>query len=149
MGIVDDITSRFVGRHENPMEQLRSPIMKVLLAEDDPTMRHMMATLLSRKGISCTVAENGERAVAAWEEGQFDAVLMDVQMPVMDGFKATRVIREKELARGGHTPIIAVTAYAMASDREKCLDSGMDDYIAKPINFSEFFSLVTKYDPSS
>jgi CheY-like chemotaxis protein len=123
--------------------------MRILIAEDDPTIRHMMQTLVSRQGISCTLAENGERAVAAWEESEYDAVIMDVQMPVMDGCEASRMIREKELQRGGHTPIIAITAYAMASDREKYLNCGMDDYITKPIDFSAFLTLISKYDSAS
>ena len=122
--------------------------MRILVAEDDPTMRQLMATLLSRKGITCTVVENGLSAVEAWDQDQFDFILMDVQMPVMDGYKATRLIREREIARGGRTIIIAVTAYAMVTDREKCLDSGMDDYVTKPIDFDELLSLLKKHSES-
>jgi CheY-like chemotaxis protein/HPt (histidine-containing phosphotransfer) domain-containing protein len=77
---------------------------------------------------------NGSEAVQVWQqgEGSFDAIFMDVQMPVMDGFQATRRIRELESARGGHIPIVAMTAYAMKADMEKCREAGMDDYVSKP-----------------
>jgi CheY-like chemotaxis protein len=120
-------------------------IMRILIAEDDPTMRKMMSTLLSRKRIDCTVVGTGLSAVEAWEESDYDFILMDVQMPVMDGLSATRMIREKESVRGGHTIIIALTAYAMASDRKKCLDAGMDEYMSKPIDFEQLFSLIDDY----
>jgi CheY-like chemotaxis protein len=124
--------------------------MKILIAEDDPTMQQLMMILLSRKGITCTVVDNGLRAVEKWEEeSDYDIILMDVQMPVMDGLNATRMIREKEIRRGGHTIIIAVTAYAMKSDRKKCLDAGMDDYLSKPIDFDRLFSLIHNYPQGS
>lgn len=119
--------------------------MRILLAEDDPTMRQMMSTLLSRKRIEHTVVGDGLSAVEAWEESDYDFILMDVQMPVMDGLSATRMIREKESERGGHTIIIALTAYAMPSDRKKCLDAGMDEYMSKPIDFEQLFSLFDDY----
>jgi CheY-like chemotaxis protein len=120
-------------------------IMRILIAEDDPTMRKMMSTLLSLKRIDCTVVGTGLSAVETWEESDYDFILMDVQMPVMDGLSATRMIREKESVRGGHTIIIALTAYAMASDRKKCLDAGMDEYMSKPIDFEQLFSLIDDY----
>jgi CheY-like chemotaxis protein len=119
--------------------------MRILIAEDDPTMRKMMSTLLSLKRIDCTVVGTGLSAVETWEESDYDFILMDVQMPVMDGLSATRMIREKESVRGGHTIIIALTAYAMASDRKKCLDAGMDEYMSKPIDFEQLFSLIDDY----
>jgi CheY-like chemotaxis protein len=119
--------------------------LRILIAEDDPTVRQMMSTLLSRKRMDCTVVGDGLSAVEAWEEGDYDFILMDVQMPVMDGLSATRMIREKESERGGHTIIIALTAYAMAGDRKRCLDAGMDEYMSKPIDFEQLFSLVDDY----
>jgi CheY-like chemotaxis protein len=119
--------------------------MRILIAEDDPTVRQMMSTLLSRKRIDCTVVGDGLSAVEAWEESDYDFILMDVQMPVMDGLSATRMIRERESERGGHTIIIALTAYAMAGDRKRCLDAGMDEYMSKPIDFEQLFSLVDDY----
>uniref|UniRef100_C6DZN2 Response regulator receiver protein n=1 Tax=Geobacter sp. (strain M21) TaxID=443144 RepID=C6DZN2_GEOSM len=116
--------------------------MRILIAEDDPTIRQMMATLLSRCGFDCRSVDNGRKAVEAWEDESFDFIFMDVQMPVMDGFTATRIIREKEALKGGHTSIIALTAHAMEQDRQQCLDSGMDDYLSKPIDLDELFSLL-------
>jgi CheY-like chemotaxis protein len=116
--------------------------MRILVAEDDPTIRQMMATLLSRCGFDCHSVDNGRKAVEAWEQGVFDFVFMDVQMPVMDGLAATRSIREKETAKGGHVPIIALTAHAMAEDKQQCLDAGMDDYLSKPIDLDLLLSLL-------
>lgn len=122
--------------------------MKILIAEDDPTTQKVIVLLLSRRGFVCTAVENGRRAVETWEGGDFKAILMDVQMPIMDGLQATRMIREKEAGRGGHTTIIAITAYAMPSDRKKCLDAGMDEYVSKPIDFDRLISLLN-YSPSA
>ena len=119
--------------------------MKILVAEDDPTMRHMIGTLLSRRDIPCSLAEDGESAVAAWEKGDFDLIFMDVQMPNLDGLEATRIIRQKEKARGGHVAIIAMTAHTMPEDKDECLASGMDNYISKPIDFDELLSLIDRY----
>lgn len=119
--------------------------MKVLIAEDDPTMRHLMATILTRQDMICTVVGDGRSAVDEWERNQFDCIFMDVQMPLLDGLQATQMIREKEIARGGHTIIIAITALAVDSDRKMCLDSGMDDYISKPIDIDMLLTLVVKH----
>jgi CheY-like chemotaxis protein len=81
-----------------------------------------------------TVAANGEEAVRAYAAGRFDVILMDVQMPEMNGFEATAHIREHEQRTGEHVPIVALTAHAMQGDRDRCLDAGMDDYLSKPLN---------------
>jgi CheY-like chemotaxis protein len=119
--------------------------MNVLIAEDDLTLRQMMEILLSRKDIPYKVVGDGQGAVEAWESGAYDMVFMDVQMPGMDGLEATRIIREKEKDKGGHVPIIAMTAHAMTGDRDACRAAGMDDYISKPFRFDELFSLIDKY----
>lgn len=119
--------------------------MKVLVAEDNLTMRQMMGILLSRRDIPCSLAEDGQEAVEVWEHGDFGIILMDVQMPKVDGLEATRMIREKEKARGGHVVIIAMTAHTMAEDKEQCFEAGMDDYISKPVVFDELLSLIDKY----
>ena len=106
----------------------------VLLVEDNQVNRQVAQRLLSLIGISFEGAENGKEALEALTVRPFDAVLMDCQMPVMDGYTATRIVRQNELAQGKHIPIIAMTANAMAGDREKCLKSGMDDYLSKPLN---------------
>jgi two-component system sensor histidine kinase/response regulator len=91
------------------------------------------------------VANNGVEALKALEQRDFDAVLMDVQMPEMGGFEATAKIRERERPGGARIPIIAMTAHAMAGDRERCLEAGMDDYISKPIRAGALIELIEKY----
>ncbi len=81
-------------------------------------------------------AENGKSAVEMWESGNYDLILMDIQMPLLNGFEATAAIREIERIRGGHTPIVAMTAHALKKDEEMCLDAGMDAYVSKPIDFN-------------
>jgi len=119
--------------------------IRILIAEDDAVMRHLMATILARHGMSCAVVADGLSAVQAWESEHFDFVVMDVQMPVMDGLKATRMIREKESVRGGHTVIIATTAFAMDEDRQNCLKAGMDEYLSKPLDLELLLDIVKKY----
>jgi len=80
------------------------------------------------------VVEDGDQAVSSWQAGSFDLILMDVQMPVLDGIEATRIIREQERQSGRHTPIIALTAHAMEGDRERLMEQGFDGYIAKPVD---------------
>ena len=106
----------------------------VLLVEDNPVNRQVAQRLLSLLGLSFALAENGKEALEKTEQAQFDAVLMDCQMPVMDGYTATRIRRQKEAAGAKRLPIIAMTANAMAGDRDKCLNAGMDDYMSKPLN---------------
>ncbi|UFS69305.1 response regulator [Geomonas sp. RF6] len=119
--------------------------MRILIAEDDAVLGHMIATLLSRREIPFRVVKDGEGAVAAWKEGGFDIILMDLQMPHVDGIDATKLIREEEAARGGHVTIIAMTAHALEKDREECLRAGMDDYVTKPIDFDEFIALLERH----
>lgn len=106
----------------------------ILLAEDHPLNQKVAMLLLQRMGFDFHVVSNGQQAVDAAKHNDYDAVLMDCHMPEMDGFEATRQIRKNEEGTGRHVPIIAVTALAMAGDRERCLAAGMDDYITKPID---------------
>jgi CheY-like chemotaxis protein len=108
--------------------------VNILLVEDSLVNQKLAATVLRKQGHNVSVASNGREALGALESQAFDLILMDVQMPEMDGLEATRAIREKERTTGGHIPIIALTAHALDRDRERCLDAGMDDYIAKPIH---------------
>ena len=110
------------------------PGLKVLLAEDNLVNQHLALRLLKGWGLEVELAANGAEALNLLERHRFDLVLMDVQMPGMDGLSATRAIREMERRSGGHLPIIALTAHAMASDRQRCLQAGMDAYVAKPID---------------
>ncbi len=119
--------------------------LKVLLAEDNVINQKLAIGVLSRFGHEVTVANNGKEVLDALEKGSFDVVMMDVQMPVMDGFEATTAIREREGESGNHIPIIAMTAHAMKGDRERCINAGMDEYVAKPIRINtlkEKLSLV-------
>jgi CheY-like chemotaxis protein len=106
----------------------------ILLAEDHPLNQKVALLLLERMGFDAHLAANGQQAVEAARKNRYDAILMDCHMPELDGFEATKAIREYEVGKGQHVPIIAVTALAMAGDRERCLAAGMDDYITKPID---------------
>jgi PAS domain S-box-containing protein len=117
---------------------------RLLVAEDNPTNRKLLGLMLKRSNFECDFADDGQQAVEMWERGGYDAILMDVQMPRLDGFAATRAIRELEQADGGHTPIIAMTAHAMTEDEERCLAAGMDAHISKPIDFKKCFELIWK-----
>jgi signal transduction histidine kinase len=107
--------------------------LRVLLVEDNPVNRKLAEHVLAKEGHSVCVAENGEVALELFRPGRFDAILMDVQMPKMDGIQATIAIREAEKSADRRVPIIALTAHAMAGDRERCLGAGMDEYLVKPI----------------
>jgi len=108
--------------------------LRILLAEDNAINRALAAGILEKRGHSMVHAVDGREAVLAAAREAFDLIFMDVQMPEMGGFEATHCIRKAELATGRHTPIVAMTAYAMAGDRERCLTAGMDDYLSKPLD---------------
>ncbi|WP_136796309.1 GAF domain-containing hybrid sensor histidine kinase/response regulator [Desulfosediminicola ganghwensis] len=115
--------------------------LKVLLAEDEPINRTVATTVLERAGWQVTSAKDGQEAVEMIRDHKkdFDLILMDIQMPRMDGFQATRCIRELERISGNHVPVIAMTAYAVKGDRKRCLEAGMDGYISKPIKPDRFY----------
>jgi CheY-like chemotaxis protein len=127
------------------LEQQRS--LCFLVAEDDDVNQRLITRLLEKRGHSVVVAHNGREAVEAFERQFFDFILMDGQMPEMDGFAATKFIREKEKASGAHLPIIALTALAMKGDEERCLACGMDGYVSKPLRIEELFSVIEKVVP--
>jgi len=116
--------------------------LRVLLAEDNKVNQRLAVALLEKQGHTVVVAENGRQALALWQQLPFDLVLMDVQMPEMDGLEATAKIRELELELGGHTPIVALTAYAMKGDRERFLAAGMDGYLAKPLQARDLYAAL-------
>ncbi|HEY3284826.1 MAG TPA: PAS domain S-box protein [Armatimonadota bacterium] len=107
--------------------------MRVLVAEDNPINQKVIRLMLEKRGCTCDVAGNGAAALEALSSSAYDVVLMDVQMPVMDGFEATRALRLREAGAPARTPVIAMTAHAMEGDRERCLSAGMDDYVSKPV----------------
>jgi two-component system, sensor histidine kinase and response regulator len=116
----------------------------MLVVEDNPVNQLLALRLLQKRGHSTVAAASGREALAALEKETFDVVLMDVQMPDMDGFEATRAIREKEQKTGEHVPIIALTAHAMRGDKERCMEAGMDAYISKPINVNELLTAIER-----
>jgi CheY-like chemotaxis protein len=119
------------------------PPLRILLAEDNMVNQKLMIRILEKRGHTVVVVKTGKEAVAIWKRQPFDVILMDVQMPEMDGFEATSIIREAErISSGGHTPIIALTAHAMAGDRQRCLTAGMDGYISKPIQVHNLFEVI-------
>jgi signal transduction histidine kinase/CheY-like chemotaxis protein len=119
-----------------------SASLRVLLAEDNPVNQRLAVRLLEKRGHYVVVAANGREALEALQKESFDLVFMDVQMPEMDGLEATAAIREKEKGTGVHRPIIALTAHAMKGDRERCLASGMDGYLTKPIRPQELDEIL-------
>jgi len=122
--------------------------LAILVVEDDSISRALVSTVLRQNGHSVVTAANGVEALEQVERRRFDAILMDVQMPQMDGFEATDRIRRRESQSGGRVPIIALTAHAMKGDRERCLESGMDDYISKPVDMDQLLAMLEKMAPS-
>jgi CheY-like chemotaxis protein len=122
--------------------------LRVLLAEDNTVNQRLASRLLEKKGYHVEVAGNGCAALRALERENYDVVLMDVQMPEMDGMEATATIREKERRTGRHQVVIALTAHAVKDDLERCLAAGMDDYLVKPIRPRDLYELLARYEPS-
>jgi CheY-like chemotaxis protein len=120
------------------------PLLSILLAEDGLVNQTVARRLLEKQGHSVTVVGDGHEALEALESAAFDVVLMDIQMPELDGLAATVEIRRREGATGKHTPIIAMTANAMKGDRERCLEAGMDGYVSKPIRSRELYAAITE-----
>ncbi|MEW6218234.1 MAG: response regulator [Thermodesulfobacteriota bacterium] len=117
------------------------------MAEDDEVNQALAVTVLEQAGWLVTAVANGQEALAALEAQGFDLVLMDLQMPVMDGLAAVHRLRQREKVAGGHLPVVAMTAHAMKGDRERCLAAGMDDYLAKPIGIADLVAMVRRYLP--
>lgn len=122
---------------------------KVLMAEDDPVNAEMLRTMLVQLGFSVVLARNGEEAVARASAGTFDLILMDGQMPVMDGLEATRIIRDDEARRGLRRPIIGVTASSLDAYRDQCIDAGMDDVVQKPIGMAGLLRVLSRSLPDA
>jgi len=116
--------------------------LKILLAEDNRVNQAVATRLLQRRGHVIVVANNGKEALSLLEDQSFDLVLMDVQMPEMDGITATAEIRRREESTERHIPIIAMTAHAMKGDRERCIAAGMDGYVSKPVNGNELAKTI-------
>ena len=138
---VDESRAAVITRHT--LREKRQKF-QILLAEDNLVNQRLVLHLLQKRGHNVTVASDGRSAVALFRKFAFDAVLMDVQMPVMNGFQATAAIRQDEESTGTHVPVIAMTAHAMDGDRERCLATGMDAYISKPVQVNELITITEK-----
>jgi CheY-like chemotaxis protein len=129
------------------LQDSRDPdtVLRVLVTEDNPVNQRLAVRMFEKRGHRVAVASNGREALDALAKDTFDLVFMDIQMPEMDGFEATAGIREKEKGTGRHQIVIALTAHAMKSDRERCLASGMDDYLSKPIRPQDLDEILDRY----
>ncbi len=123
------------------------PVLRILLAEDNVVNQKVAARVLERRGHRVTLAGDGAETVNLFGREKFDLILMDIQMPAMDGYEATAAIRQAERQTGAHIPIVALTAHAMTGDEERCLAAGMDDYISKPIHMDELLQKVEQFSP--
>ncbi|MCS7316306.1 MAG: response regulator [Bryobacterales bacterium] len=132
------------GGQQGEATEVPSRKLRVLIAEDNAVNRMLVTRLLERRGHSVAVAVDGSEALSLLNRESFDVVLMDIEMPGMDGLEATAAIRAAEAGRGGHVPILAMTAYAMKEDRDRCLAAGADGYIAKPIRARELIAAVER-----
>jgi CheY-like chemotaxis protein len=121
--------------------------LSILLAEDNIVNQALVKTLLKARGHGVTLANNGREALSLLDGLPFDLILMDIQMPEMDGLQATAEVRRRERSTGEHIPIVAMTAHAMKGDRERCLAAGMDDYISKPISVKDLLALIAPIGP--
>lgn len=132
-----DVTSAAESSAYIAIEEPPEAGARILVAEDDELSSALLKEILLMRGLRMTLARTGQEAVEMWENGNYDLIIMDVQMPRMNGITATQIIREKEKARGGHIPIVAMTAHAFKEDRDRCLAAGMDGYLTKPLDFEE------------
>jgi two-component system, sensor histidine kinase and response regulator len=119
--------------------------LRILVVEDDLVNQKIISALLQRQGCEVTVAPNGKAAVDCVDAEDFDIVIMDIQMPEMDGFEATRLIREREAETGKRVPIVACTAHALPGYRERCLAAGMDGFLTKPISRQALAEALTTF----
>jgi len=119
--------------------------LSILLAEDNVVNQKMAQRMLEKRGWKVMAANNGQEVLDLLSKGKFDLILMDAQMPLLDGFAATKMIREKEAGTSEHIPIIALTARAMTADKKKCLDSGMDGHVSKPIDRQKLYEAIENF----
>jgi two-component system, sensor histidine kinase and response regulator len=146
LGQKEERNASLVTRHT--VAEHRKLGLRVLLAEDNPINQKLAVVLLQKAGYSVDAVENGKEALEKVQSNSYSAVLMDVQMPEVDGLEATHQIREWEKETGRHIPIIAMTAHAMQGDRERCLEAGMDDYVTKPLEPKVLFSALDRWIPT-
>lgn len=132
-----------------PDESVNLPPLHILLAEDNPVNQTLANRLLTQRGHTVSTAVNGQEALDLFSNNTFDLILMDVQMPVMNGFDATKEIRKQEVNSPRHIPIIALTAHALKGDEDRCLQAGMDDYVSKPIQINKLLHTIQKHIPQA
>jgi CheY-like chemotaxis protein len=130
-----------------PVEKAPAAGLRVLVAEDNAVNQRVAARLLEKLGHAAVIAANGREALERLAGERFDLVLLDVQMPEMDGLEVATVVRQREQGTGRHLPVIALTAHAMRGDRERCLEAGMDGYLAKPIDLEELRQAIAELAP--
>ena len=147
LGHEEEKSPSLVTRHS--IAEHKKQGLRILLAEDNPINQKLAVVLLQKAGYSVDAVENGAQALEKVQENQYSVILMDVQMPEMDGLEATAQIRDWERSRGRHIPIIAMTAHAMQGDRERCLEAGMDDYVSKPLEPKVLFSALDRWTQTS
>jgi signal transduction histidine kinase/ActR/RegA family two-component response regulator len=141
MSLQDSVDSKYPEPRADAVAQLKK--LHILIAEDNPVNSRLATRLVAKQGHSAVVVSSGRAALKALEEESFDLVLMDVQMPDMDGIQATSAIREQERGTQRHLPIIAMTAHAMSGDRERCLQAGMDAYVTKPVDARKLLAAIS------
>ncbi len=129
-------------RLEKIKKRNQEKALTVLVVEDDPMSRTFMLKMMNRIGIEADLAVDGLEAMRLYNKNSYDLIFMDIQMPVMNGYETTRLIREQEQLTDVYTPIIAITAYALEEDREKCLNAGMDDYLSKPVSVDHLLEVI-------
>ena len=128
----------------SPVRRVPATGLKILLVEDNRINQRLAIELLEKRGNTVSIAENGQEALDAHDREQFDLILMDLEMPVMDGLEATRMIRERESKASRFTPVIAMTAHAMKGDAQRCLATGMDGVVTKPIRPATMFQEIER-----
>ena len=155
--LLDSIQNTLSGRNKNACKTIQDDpgslsqviaenkeTMKILLVEDNIVNQEVAASMLDRRGHTVIIARNGAEAIAAYKKEYFDLILMDVQMPVLNGYEATGRIRAFESEFDRYTPVIGLTANAMKGDREKCIEAGMDDYVSKPIRIADLLAAIDR-----
>jgi signal transduction histidine kinase/CheY-like chemotaxis protein len=146
-GMIAAATGASLSRKQSLRKTDATAAMHILLAEDNLVNQRVAVSILEKAGHRVIVANNGRQALDRWSEQAFDLILMDVQMPEIDGLEATAMIRKREESTAEHMPIIALTAHAMKGDQERCLAAGMDAYLSKPIDARQLIELVSRYSP--
>jgi CheY-like chemotaxis protein len=144
---VEGQTSAASDPHGASSQLQAGPGARILIVEDNAINQRVASALLARAGYRSEVANNGEEALSALQRMPFDLVLMDCQMPVLDGYMATRRIREREQVSGLHLPVIAMTAHALPGDQDRCLAAGMDDYLSKPVTREALYQALARWLP--